>query len=203
MLNIRDINKAMKGNDSDHFSVDQVEAVGSDLHLIVSMYKCEGASIVGKICSWQIICEDMRESNIGFGCGFTYLRQLKDHPILFKYNKPYYRIWGPLQLQNNDELCGRIIYELLEFLDTYNARERIYDFMPQRNGRSEDLVHLTFGPQEIIDIYNRVLGSRGFEVTLWPDCQNYTDTGTEQILIFNNPGSGYVVAEKFHVTRID
>jgi hypothetical protein len=148
-------------------------------------------------------CEDMRESNIGFGCGFTYLRQLKDHPILFKYNKPYYRIWGPLQLQNDDELCGRIIYELLEFLDTYNARGRIYDFMPQRGGSTKDLVHFTFGPQEIIDIYNRVLGSRGFEVTLWPACQSYTDTGTERILIFNNPGSGYVVAEKFHVTRID
>ncbi|MBY0009166.1 hypothetical protein [Paenibacillus typhae] len=200
MLNIRDINKVMKGNIFNIFFVDKGEKIGDDLQLIVSMYKCESGAVTDKLHSWQIICKDVRESNIKYASGFTYLRILKDHPVLFKYNKPSFMIFGPIQLQGDDEIYGQVFRGLEEFLGTYNARDRIIDFMPF-GGTTEGLVSFTIGPQEIADVYRSVLASRGLEITLWPDPQIYSDNGTERILLFNN--SAYVIAEKFHITQID
>lgn len=56
MLNIRDINKVMEGNWFDVFCVDKGEMAGDNLQLIISMYECEGGTIVGKLRSWEIIC---------------------------------------------------------------------------------------------------------------------------------------------------
>lgn len=100
----------------------------------------------------------------------------------------------------DDEIYGRVFRELEEYLGSYNARDRISEFMCS-SGTTEGLVIFTIGPQEIADVYSSVLASRGLEITLWPDSQIYSDNGTERILLFNN--SAYVIAEKFHITQID
>lgn len=200
MLNIRDINKAMEGNWFDVFCVDKGEMAGDNLQLIISMYECEGGTIIGKLRTWEIICENVRESNIKFASGFTYLRILKDHPILYKYNKPQYMISGPIQLEGDNEIYGRVFNALQEFLGTYNARDRIIDFMPY-GGSTAERVHFTFGPREIADIYRTVLGSRGLKVTAEPEPRRIKASGREQILLFTD--FTYVIAEKFHITQID
>ncbi|MOA60580.1 hypothetical protein D3C78_1854920 [compost metagenome] len=68
---------------------------------------------------------------------------------------------------------------------------------------ADQLVYLCNSPQEILDIYSRVLASESLQVTAFPDGHIYSDTGREQILLFGDSSyNSYIVAENFEVNAI-
>jgi hypothetical protein len=187
-----------------YFSIDQAVRVDNDLHLTLTMYKEVYGRTVGKHASWSIICEEVRENNLGISSSFLYLQILRDHPVLFKYNKPYFRILGPEKMAENEKIYGQLFKELSNFLEKYNAVNRIHDFLTVQPGFTQGLISLASGPQEIADIYRKVLEKESMQVTLESYPFIHSDTGTEQILLFvNAEHSLYVVAEHFHITRMD
>jgi hypothetical protein len=202
MFNLIDkLNKAIQDIEDGYFGIEKGESRDGQFHLTLSLYKEKHGEIVGAPRQWNIICEEVRESNIRFQSFFFFLNLLDDHPVLFKYKKPLFMITGPEQIYQDPQIYGSLFIEMQTLASPFDAKEFMNEFMPDPAFFSGVQVHLCSGSQEIVDIYTKVLASRDVQVTATPHHFSSRHSGNEQILAFGK--SSYVIAEKFHVTEIE
>jgi len=198
---IETINYAMGLYQDGFLKIDKIEQTENRLNLTISLYKEALGQIAGRYQRWLLTCSEVKESSINLQSTFFYLELQQDHLALFKYQKPFFMIMGPEYIYQNEIIYGKLFAEIQAFALKYGSKKFAAEFMPDLDAFSDQLVYLCNGPQEILDIYSRVLASESLQVTVLPHRQIYSDTGREQILLFGD--SSYIVAENFEVNAIE
>ncbi|WP_151735625.1 hypothetical protein [Paenibacillus tengchongensis] len=195
------MNQAMERYDDAFFKIDKVEQTENDLSVTLSLYKDVRGITAGRYHQWLITCRGVQESSLNLQNTFFYVKQLQDHPVLFKYHKPFFMIEGPIQAYKNSSVYGKLLIELQTFAQNYGSSAFAAEFLPDLETYTDEWVYLTNGPQEILDIYTQVFETESMKVTASPYGCFYSDTGQEQILLFGP--SHYVVAERFEVNLLE
>ncbi|KGE19399.1 hypothetical protein [Paenibacillus wynnii] len=198
---IKTFNNAMDLYQDGFFKIDKIEQTENRLYLTLSLYKEALGQTAGRYQQWLLTCSEVKESSINLQDTFFYVELQQEHLALFKYQKPFFMIMGPEHIYKNEIIYGKLFVEIQSFALKYGSKKFANEFMPDLDAFSDQLVYLCNGPQEILDIYSRVLVAESLQVTALPHRQIYSDNGREQILLFGD--SSYIVAENFEATAIE
>ncbi|WP_339317249.1 hypothetical protein [Paenibacillus sp. FSL R10-2734] len=187
--------------DDGFLKIDKVEHTENEMYLTLSLYKEVFGQTAGRYHQWLITCKGVQESSLNLQNPSFYLELHQDHPVLFKYQKPFFMIMGPEHIYKNEKIYGKLFVELHSFAQNYGSKEFAAEFLPDLETFTDHLICFCAGPQEILDIYARVLEAESLQVTTFPYGRTHSDTGQEQILLFHP--SQYIVAESFEVNLIE